>query len=685
MPVPALSNPLLEPSPLPLQAPVFDKIVTTDYEPAFEEAIRLKLAEIAAITANPEPPNFENTVVALEKAGQTLQRVEAVFYTVFAAQADSALEAIDQNVSQKLADTNNSIYLNDKLFGRLREVYEKRASLGLDSEAGRLLDIYYLEFVRSGAELSPAHKVEFQQANIQLADLESRFSAALRGASKTNALIVDDRKALEGLSSSEIDIAAEQAASQGQLGKFLIPLQNTTQQPALAALTDRSTREKFFANSVKRAERGDTNDTREIIAQIAALRAKKTKLLGFANFSSYALADQMAKTPDNVRKFISDLVPPASTKAREEASEIQAEIDQIDQKFTLEPWDWQFYSAKVKDKRYAVNDARLKEYLEFESVLQNGLFYAATKLYGVSFKERKDLPVYDPGVRAFEVFDEDGTVLGLVYLDCFIREGKQGGAWSGNLVKGSKLLARRPVVFSMANFPSPASGRKALLSFTDVTTLFHEFGHALHLLFAENAYPSLSSIDTARDWVEFPSQFNEHWALEPEILKNYAVHFKTAEPIPTDLIDTLRKSQSWDKGYWLAEYLAASALDQQWHSVSAGSAAEDPNQFEIKALKDTHTDFKNVPPRYHSSYFAHIWSNGYAANYYAYPWTALLADDAYSWFSEHGGLTRANGDRFRRMILAKARSGDYDVLFRQFYGKDPDAGPMFERLGLNKP
>ncbi|WP_280954533.1 M3 family metallopeptidase [Metarhizobium album] len=415
------------------------------------------------------------------------------------------------------------------------------------------------------------------------------------------------------------------------------------------------------------------------------MRAEKAKLLGFADFGSYALADQMAKTPDSVRRFIADLVPPASMKAGEEASEIQAEIDQTGQSFPLEPWDWQYYSARVKDKKYAVNDARLREYLEFENVLQNGLFYAATELYGISFKERKDLPVYASSVRVFEVFDTDGAVLGLVYLDCFIRAGKQGGAWSGNLVKGSKLLARRPVVFSIANFPAPASGQKALLSFTDVTTLFHEFGHALHLLFSENTYPSLSSIDTARDWVEFPSQFNEHWALEPKVLRNYATHFETGEPIPSDLVDTFRKSQSWDKGYWLSEYLAASALDQQWHSISADNPPRDTNQFEIVALRDTHTDFRRVPPRYHSTYFAHIWSNGYAANYYAYPWTALLADDAYAWFSEHGGLTRANGERFRKLILAKARAEDYDVLFRQFYGKDPDAGPMFERLGLRKP
>jgi peptidyl-dipeptidase Dcp len=497
--------------------------------------------------------------------------------------------------------------------------------------------------------------------------------------------VVDNKDDLAGLSDGEIAAAAQAADDRGLKGKWVLPLQNTTQQPALAELTNRDVREKLFNASWTRTEKGDANDTRATIAQIAQLRAQKAQLLGYPNYAAYVLYDQMAKTPEAVRNFIAQLVPPTAAKIADESKQIQAMIDSSGPHFDLKPWDWEMYSDKVRKAKYDLDDNELKPYFELNKVLQDGVFYAANQLYGITFKERHDLPVYQPDVRVFTVYDKDGSVLGIMYFDYFKRDNKSGGAWMSNFVQQSYLLGTKPVIYNVANFTKAALGQPQLITFDDVTTMFHEFGHALHGLFASQKYETLSGTNTARDWVEFPSQFNEHWALYPAVLKHYAVNYKTGAPIPQALVDKIKASQTWGQGYDLGELLAASDLDMEWHSLPASAPKQDVDAFEAKALADTHTDFPNVPTRYRSSYFLHIWANGYAAGYYAYQWTVMLDDDAYSWFLHNGGLTRANGQRFRDMILSKGHTEDYGTMFRAFYGRDPDTQPMLEDRGLVPP
>ncbi|MDE2465033.1 MAG: M3 family metallopeptidase, partial [Alphaproteobacteria bacterium] len=441
-------------------------------------------------------------------------------------------------------------------------------------------------------------------------------------------------------------------------------------------------RKEIFENSWMRAERGDANDTRGVIAELAKLRAEKAKLLGYPNYAAYALYDQMARTPQTVQRFLGQLIEPAAAKAASEAREIQAMIKKDGQNFKLEPWDWEYYAQQVRKAKYNIDQSELRPYFELNRVLKDGVFYAAHELYGVTFKERHDLPVYQKDVRVFEVFDKNGSPLGLIYFDYFKRDNKEGGAWMSNFVQQSKLLGTKPVVYNVANFTKPAPGQPALLSFDDVTTMFHEFGHALNSLFADQEYETLSGTNTARDWVEFPSQFNEHWALYPKVLEHYAVNYKTGKPIPKELVEKLRHSQTWDQGYDLGELLAASELDMAWHTLPASAPLQNVDAFESKALAESHTNFPDVPTRYRSTYFLHIWANGYAAGYYAYQWTAMLDDDAYSWFLHHGGLTRANGERYRDLILAKGHSEDYNTMFKAFYGRAPEIGPMLKDLGV---
>jgi peptidyl-dipeptidase Dcp len=539
-----------------------------------------------------------------------------------------------------------------------------------------------MQFVHAGANLSEADKAKLRGINKRDATLETAFEQKLIAATKAGALVLDDKAQLAGFSDADIANAAHEAETRKMKGKFVIPLQNTTQQPSLLSLADRDVREKLFNARWTATEKGDKNDTRAGIAEIAQIRAQKAKLLGYPNYAAYTLYDQMADSPGKVEKFLGALIGPTAAKAKEEAALIQAAIDKDGKHFDLKPWDWQRYAERVRKERYDLDEGQLKPYFELNTVLQNGVFYAANRLYGITFKERHDIPVYQPDVRVFEVFDKDGSSLALVYFDYFKRDNKAGGAWMSNFVGQSKLLGTKPVVFNVANFSKPAPGRPALISFEDVTTMFHEFGHALHGMFASQIYPTLSGTNVARDFVEFPSQFNEHWALDPEVLKHYAVHYQTHAPIPQALIDKLKKSQTWGQGYELGELLAASELDMQWHELKADAPRQDVDKFETQALKNTHTDFANVPTRYRSSYFLHIWANGYAAGYYAYQWTVMLDDDAYAWFTQHGGLTRANGQRFRDLILSRGHTLDYGPMFRAFYGKDPDVGPMLEHRGL---
>ena len=675
-------NPFAAPSTLPCQAPPFDRIRDADYLPAFDEGMKQQLAEMARVANNPAAPTFENTIVAIETSGRMLDRVNLTFSAVQQANTSDTLDQIQTIEAPKLAAQQDAILLNARLFARVRAVYYGREKKRLDVESRRLLEVYYQRFVHAGANLAEADKVKLREIDQREAALEAAFQQKLLAATKAGALVVGDKSLLAGLTDGELAAAARAAEMRGLTNQFLIPLQNTTQQPSLTELSDRATREQLFHNSWNRAERGGTNDTRGTIIEIAQLRARKARLLGYRNYAEYVLYDQMVKSPKAVDKFIGQLVPPAAAKAADEARQIQSMIDKSGAHFDLKPWDWERYSEMVRKDRYDLNENELKPYFVLDKVLQDGVFYAAHQLYGITFKERHDLPVYHPDVRVFDVFDADGSELGLIYLDYFKRDNKSGGAWMNNLVQESHLLGTKPVICNVANFSPPASGRPALLTFDDVTTMFHEFGHALHGLFANQKYPSLSGVNTARDWVEFPSQFNEHWALYPDVLKHYAVNYQNGEPISQDLIDKIKKSQTWGQGYDLGELLAASELDMQWHELATDSAVPEVDAFEEQALVRTHTDFANVPPRYRSSYFLHIWANGYASGYYAYQWTVMLDDDAFAWFTAHGGLTRANGQRFRDLILSRGQTQDYGAMFRAFYGKNPDIGPMLEDRGL---
>jgi peptidyl-dipeptidase Dcp len=536
--------------------------------------------------------------------------------------------------------------------------------------------------VHAGANLSDADKDKLREINKRDATLETEFQQRLIAGTKDGAFVTGDKNDLDGLSEQDIAAASQAAETREMKGKWLIPLQNTTQQPVLTDLTRRDERKRVFESSWSRTEKGDKNDTRAIITELATLRAQKAKLLGYPNYAAYVLEDQMAKTPEAVRSFIGRLVAPTAAKAADEAKQIQEMIDASGEHFDLAPWDWQRYSDKVRKAKYDLDQNELKPYFELDRVLQDGVFYAANQLYGITFKERHDLPVYQPDVRAFTLYDKDGSVLGLFYCDYFKRDNKSGGAWMSNFVNQSKLLGTKPVIYNVANFTKPAPGQPALLTFDDVTTMFHEFGHALHGFFADTQYPSLSGANTARDWVEFPSQFNEHWALYPAVLEHYAVNYKTHEKIPRTLVDKIKASRNWGVGYALGELLAASELDMEWHMIPAGTQTGDVDAFEQAALARSHTAFENVPPRYRSSYFLHIWANGYAAGYYAYQWTVMLDDDAYAWFTQHGGLTRENGQRFRDMILSRGHTQDYGPMFKAFYGNDPDIEPMLEDRGL---
>jgi len=683
-PVAARTNPLLTPSTLPFAAPPFDKIQDGDFPPAFEAGMKSQLEEIAAIADNPAAPTFENTLVALEKSGRLLERVSLVFNGLTSANTNPALQKIQQDVAPKLAAQDDAIFLNGKLFARVDTIHHQRDTLKLDPESRHLVDYYYQRFVRAGARLSDADKTRLKALNEQDAALSAKYISLLLAAAKEAALVVGDIAELTGLSKDEIDAAALAAKSRGLDGKWLIPLVNTTQHPMLPSLTNRATREKLFRASWMRTERGDANDTRKTIATLADLRARKAGLLGYPNFAAWVLEDQMAKTPSAVDQFLARLIPPATANARSEALAIQKLIDDQRGGIRLAPWDWDFYAEQVRKARYDLDNAALAPYFELDRVLRDGAFYAANQLYGLTFKERHDLPVYHPDVRVFDVIDRDGTAIALFYGDYFARDNKNGGAFMNNFVTQSKLFGAKPVIFNVANFAKPAPGQPALLSLDDVSTVFHEFGHALHGIFANQQYPSLSGTAVARDFVELPAQFNEHWALEPKVLAHYAAHHKTGAPMPQALADKIKKAATFNQGYSLTEILGAAQLDMRWHALPVGSPEQTVDAFDTAALKATGLDLPQVPPRYRSSYFLHIWANGYAAGYYAYLWAEMLDNDAFAWFTEHGGLTRANGDRFRGMILSRGNTGDYTTMYRDFRGQEPSIEPMLKRRGIGK-
>ncbi|WP_380779519.1 M3 family metallopeptidase [Sphingomonas sp. R86520] len=675
-------NPLTVPSTLPFQAPRFDQITDADYQPALEQGMAEQIIEMKAIANNPAAPTFANTIEAMERSGRTLDRASQAFFGVSQANTNDALDAVRSAVSPKMAQHSDAIYLDPKLFARVQTLYARKASLGLDAEQQQVLEIYHSDFLHAGARLNDADKTKLRLLNTQISTATTDFQQKLLAGTKAAALIVDDKAKLAGLSDAEIAAAAEGAKERGLTGKYVLSLQNTTQQPALASLTDRATRAALFEKSWTRSEMGDANDTRALIQKIAQLRAQKAQLLGYPNYAAYSLYDQMAKTPDAAKRFMAQLVPATAAEQRREAAELQKTIDATGTSFPLAPSDWDFYSDKVRKAKYDLDQNELKPYFEISRVLQDGVFFAANQLYGVTFKERRDIPVYQPDIRVFTVYDKDGSELGLMYFDYWKRDNKSGGAWMSNFVGQSKLLGTKPVVYNVGNFTKPAPGQPALITFDDVTTMFHEFGHALHGLFANQTYPLVSGTNTARDWVEFPSQFNEHWALDPKVLANYAKDYRTGAAMPATLTAKIKNAAKFNQGYELGELVAAATLDQDWHSLPASTGPQDVDAFETKALTTMGLDTKDVPPRYRTSYFAHIWAGGYAAGYYAYLWTQMLDNDAYAWFVAHGGLTRANGQRFRDMILSKGHTEDYGPMFKAFYGKDPDIGPMLEDRGL---
>ena len=673
------TNPFFESSLLPYQAPRFDEINDGHYRPAFDEAIRQKRAEIDAIVAQTAAPDFNNTVLALEKSGAMLSRVSSVFFAMTSAHTNDDLQALEEQISTELAALANDIWLNDTLFSRVESVWQDCAAL--ETESRRLAEETYQHFVLAGARLNDAEKAELKALNTEAATLTSQFNQRLLAATKAGGLVVDYAHQLDGLSPDEIATAAHAAAEKGLNDRWLIPLLNTTQQPALSALRDRQTRENLFNAGWTRTQKGDENDTRALILRLTALRARQAKLLGFEDYASWSIADQMAKTPAAALAFMRGIVPAARTRATLEQADIQKVIDDEQGGFTVQAWDWAFYAERVRQAKYALDESQIKPYFALNTVLQDGVFWAASQLFGLRFVERFDIPVYHPDVRVWEIFDHTGEGMALFYGDFFARESKAGGAWMGNFVEQSYEFASRPVIYNVCNYQKPANGQTALISWDDVVTLFHEFGHTLHGLFASQRYASLSGTNTPRDFVEFPSQINEHWASHPQVFAHYARHYQTGEPMPEALRDKMLNATQFNKGYDMTELLSAALLDMNWHGIQ--EPVEDVEAFEAAALKKEGLDLPAVPPRYRSSYFAHIFGGGYAAGYYAYLWMQMLADDGYQWFVEQGGLTRENGQTFREAILSRGNSTDLAELYRNWRGHDPKIEPMLENRGLS--
>nr|WP_231853658.1 peptidyl-dipeptidase Dcp [Erwinia billingiae] len=678
------ANPFSQPSTLPYQAPPFDRISDADYRPALEQAMAEKRAEVQQIAENPDAPSFENTYEALEKCGLMLRRVENVFGAMTSANTNATLQALDEEMSPRLAALNDEIRLNSKLFARLDSVYQQRESLELPAEALRLVEVVWQTFQLAGASLSDDQKTALKALNQQSATLSTQFTNRLLAGTKAGGLSLSSADSLAGLSEAELTVAAQAAAERGLQGQWWLALQNTTQQPVLQDLSDRQTRENLFDLAWRRTEKGDANDTRELIVKLAAVRAEQAQLLGFSSFAEWKLQDQMAKTPDAALAFMRAIVPAATARAKREAADIQALIDQQQGGFALEPWDWLFYAEQVRRAKYDLDESQIKPYFEVTSVLENGVFYAATQLFGITFARRDDIPVWHPDVTVYEIIDNNGLPMALFYTDFFKRESKGGGAWMSNFVDQSKLLGTHPVIYNVCNYSKPAEGQPALIAWDDVITLFHEFGHTLHGLFAEQTYPTLSGTNTPRDFVEFPSQINEHWASNEKVFMNYARHYQTGEPMPQALRDKIVKASKFNKGYDMTELLAAALLDLHWHSLGAEDKPADVAAFEQQALQADNINLPQVPPRYRSSYFQHIWGNGYAAGYYAYIWTQMLADDGFEWFNEQGGLTAENGQIFREKILSKGNSEDLKQLYADWRGQDPVIEPMLINRGLKE-
>lgn len=690
-PAPRATGPFAAVSTLPFQAPDFTKIKESDYLPAFEQGMAIQRREVAAIIANKASPTFRNTIVALETSGQMLGRTSRVFYALTGANTTDVLDKIDTEISPKLAAHSDAINLDPKLFARVKAVYDKRASLKLSVEDTRLLERTYDQMVHAGAKLTAAQRAEVKTINTELSTLTTQFAQGVRSATNSQPLIVNTKEELAGLSDADIKAAADLAAARGAPGKYAIALQNTTQQPLLPTLENRATREALFQRSVHRADgqASAANDTRLLVARIAELRAKKAALFGAPDWATYAMYDRMAKTPKTALDFMQSMVPALAATQRREADELTAAIAKDGGNYTVQPWDWARYANRIKAERYDLDEDAVAQYFQIDKVLEDGVFFAANKLYGISFKKRTDLPTYHADVSVYTVYDKDGSELGLFYFDPYQRPSKRGGAWMSNFVDQSYLAGTKPVIYNVLNIPKAAPGEVQLVSFDNVNTMFHEFGHALHGLFASQRYASISGTATARDFVEYPSQANEMWATDPAVLQNYAKHYKTGETIPVALIDKIKAAGKFNQGYEFGEALEGALLDMKWAALTPAQAAaiDTPakvDAFEDKALKELGLEVGLVPPRYRSTYFNHIFSDpeGYSAGYYSYQWTRMLAEDNKKWFRDNGGLTRANGDHYRATVLSRGGTMDYFEMFKNFAGREPSPAALLEALGL---
>jgi peptidyl-dipeptidase dcp len=670
-----IKNPLLEKSNLPYGAPDFSKIEDKHYKEAIFEAMQLQKERVTKIIENKEVPTFENTIIALEKSGKELRSVTNVFFAITSANTNETLEEVQKEVSPKLSSHRDSIFLNNKLFLKIKKIYEEKEALKLDFESNRLLEFYYETFIFSGANLSEKDKQELKKINEELATLVNQFNLNTLQNRKENALIVTNEEELEGLTKEEKETILQKD------GSWKIPLLNTTQQPFFISLKNRETRKKLYEKSWNRAIKGEYA-TEKIITKIAKLRAQKAKLLGYNNYAEWALQKSMAKTPEVVFNFFNELLPIATKKVKEEAEDIKKIISSEGGKIeeNIAPYDWDYYAEKVRKQKYDLDESQIKPYFELFNVLENGVFYAATRLYGITFKKRKDIPVYHPDVVVYELFEESGEALGLFYGDFYARESKKGGAWMSSFVTQTKLLEQKPVIYNVCNYTKPSGNAPVLLTYSKVETLYHEFGHALHGFFADQKYPSLSGTAVARDFVEFPSQFNENWALYPNILKNYAFHYQTKEIIPQSLIEKIKKASSFNQGYAFTEVLLAAFLDMQWHTLSDIEEIDNVTLFEEEQAMKKFP--KEVPPRYRSTYFSHIFGGGYGAGYYSYQYSEMLDHDAFNWFEENGGITRENGQRLRDMVLSRGNTEDYQQMYEKFRGKLPTITPLLKARGL---
>ena len=678
------TNPLFTLSPLYFNYPPFDKIKDSHFIPAMEQGMVEQLAEMEAIANQTGAPTFENTLIDMEKSGQLLNRATTVFYALQSAHSNDALNAIETEMVPKLSAHNDEILLNPKLFTRVKALFEQRNSLNLDEESARLVDKKYVDFVRAGAELSEADKERLKSINTQLAELETAFGQNVLKEVNELAIVVDSREELSGLTGVEIQGAADEGDSRGKPGKFVIPLLNTSGQPSLLSLENRDLRQRIHLTSLSRGSSGGEFDNREILTETIRLRAERAQLLGYQTHADYILEKQTAQTVDAVNERLAQLAPKAVANAKREAIDLQSMIEAEGGNFKLASWDWSYYAEKVRQDRYNFDESRLRPYLELNNVLQNGLFFAMKKLYGLTFKERFDLPVYQEDVRVFEVFDVDGSALALFIADFYARQSKRGGAWMNAYVSQSELMGSKPVVANHLNIPKPPTGEATLMTFDEVTTMFHEFGHALHGMFSKVRYPHFAGTSVPRDFVEYPSQVNEMWAIWPEVLKNYAVHHETGEPMPSELLDKVLATQKFNQGFAITEYLAASLLDQSWHQLTPEQVpdADGLLKFEANALEAAGVAMDSLPPRYRSTYFSHI-MGGYSAGYYSYIWSEVLDADSVEWFKENAGLLRENGDHFRETLLSRGGSVDAMTLFKNFRGAEPNVQPLLDRHGLN--